>query len=242
MTGIASDAGTAAPLDLELESVRLNVPDGSSGALRPIFSCAGFHLPGGSLLGIRGPSGSGKTTFLKLISGILLPTEGRIRWGTDELSSLPEAARDRWRGERCGFLFQDFRLFDGLTALENVLLPITFRRRITASDRERAEALLAERGIRPGERAENLSRGEMQRTALARVLMGRPSVILADEPTASLDEERGMAAVKDLIDAAHALGAALILVSHSERVLAMLPRTAEIRFGVLSDVSSSCGA
>lgn len=224
------------PFDLSLDAVSLEVPDGASGGMRPIFSSYSFRLPQGAHIGVRGPSGSGKTTFLKLLSGIALPTEGSVRWGATELSRLPEAARDRWRGEHCGFLFQDFRLFDDLTALENVLLPVTFRRRVSNADREAARALLVERGIRPDDRAGSLSRGEMQRTALARVLMGRPAVILADEPTASLDDERGEAAVRDLIRSAEALSATLVLVSHNESVLAMLPRTVSIRGGRLSEL------
>jgi putative ABC transport system ATP-binding protein len=98
-------------------------------------------------------------------------------------------------------------------------------------DRETAREMLAARGIRTNTRAGDLSRGEMQRTALVRVLMGRPAVILADEPTANLDEARGDIVVDDLMSAAQSLSASLILVSHSDRVLKRLPLTAEIRAG-----------
>ena len=206
----SSDTGCCAdpqPFDLSLETVRLDVPDGTG--VRTIFSCFDFKLPQGAMLGIRGPSGAGKTSFLKCLSGIITPTEGVVRWGTFALSQCTESVRDRWRGQHCGFLFQDFRLFEDLTALDNVLLPLTFR----------------------GTRAGDLSRGEMQRTALVRVLMGRPAVILADEPTANLDEARGDIVVDDLMSAAQSLSASLILVSHSDRVLKRLPLTAEIRAG-----------
>ena len=177
----SSDTGCCAdpqPFDLSLETVRLDVPDGTG--VRTIFSCFDFKLPQGAMLGIRGPSGAGKTSFLKCLSGIITPTEGVVRWGTLALSQCTESVRDRWRGQHCGFLFQDFRLFEDLTALDNVLLPLTFRGTIAAHDRETAREMLAARGIRTNTRAGDLSRGEMQRTALVRVLMGRPAVILAD--------------------------------------------------------------
>ena len=228
----SSDADCCAdpqPFDLSLETVRLDVPDGTG--VRTIFSCFDFKLPQGAMLGIRGPSGAGKTSFLKCLSVIITPTEGVVRWGTLALSQCTESVRDRWRGQHCGFLFQDFRLFEDLTALDNVLLPLTFRGTIAAHDRETAREMLAARGIRTNTRAGDLSRGEMQRTALVRVLMGRPAVILADEPTANLDEARGDIVVDDLMSAAQSLSASLILVSHSDRVLKRLPLTAEIRAG-----------
>ncbi len=124
------------PFDLNLDNLRLTVPDGDE--LRTIFASSRFALPEGSLLGVRGESGSGKSTFLKLISGILTPTEGAVNWGETPLSRLPEGERDRWRGENCGFLFQDFRLFEDLSAEENVLLPATFYRRRTTESGPRS--------------------------------------------------------------------------------------------------------
>ncbi len=106
---------------LKLEGVGLDVRDGSS--LRTLLEIDEFCLEPGEMIAVRGASGAGKTTFLKLVSGILLPTRGRVLYGDTEVSALSEPRRDRWRGRHVGFLFQDFRLFDGLTALENVLLP-----------------------------------------------------------------------------------------------------------------------
>ena len=108
----SSDTGCCAdpqPFDLSLETVRLDVPDGTG--VRTIFSCFDFKLPQGAMLGIRGPSGAGKTSFLKCLSGIITPTEGVVRWGTLALSQCTESVRDRWRGQHCGFLFQDFSAF-----------------------------------------------------------------------------------------------------------------------------------
>lgn len=225
-----------ADFDLTLTETELRVPDGEE--TRLIFSTSGFTLPEGSVLGVRGASGSGKSTFLKLLSGILTPTRGAVRWGAVNLSRLTESARDRWRGEHCGFLFQDFRLFEDLTAEENVLLPATFTRALRPGDHARARALLEAQGVRPNARARLLSRGEMQRTALARVLFAEPQVILADEPTASLDRPRAAEAVEALLEAARTLGATLILVSHDERVLMGLPRLVEVADGRLIDLSA----
>lgn len=214
------------PFNLSIDAAELAVADGEE--RRVIFSAENFHLPAGARLGVRGASGAGKSTFLKLLSGILVTTSGCVRWGETNLSQLPEAERDRWRGANCGFLFQDFRLFEDLTAEENVLLPITFTRAIRAEDREEARKLLKQHGVRHSTRAGRLSRGEMQRTALARVLLARPKVILADEPTASLDARRADAVTDALLSAADELGATLILVSHDERVLARFSRTVEL--------------
>ena len=168
---------------LLLENVRVRAADGT--AERTLLSVDRFTLASGERLGLKGASGSGKTTFLKTISGILR-AEGSVLWDDTDLSRLSEAERDAWRGRNVGFLFQDFRLFDGLNALENVLLPVTFTRSITDADRRRGEELLERFGVRPQTEASRLSRGEMQRTALVRVLLQSPAVILADEPTASL--------------------------------------------------------
>ena len=110
---------------LLLENVRVRAADGESE--RTLLAVDRFTLASGERLGLRGASGSGKTTFLKAISGILR-AEGSVLWDDTDLSRLSEAERDAWRGRNVGFLFQDFRLFDGLNALENVLLPVTFTR------------------------------------------------------------------------------------------------------------------
>lgn len=187
---------------LALENVSLRVRDGASE--RTLLLAPALHLPPGSVLGVRGASGAGKSTFLRILSGVVPPTSGSVRWGDVRLETLSEAERDRWRGERCGFLFQDFRLFPDLTAEENVLLPVTFTRAITARDRAKARELLTEHGV-----------------------------ILADEPTASLDGARAESVTRRLLSAAEGLGATLILVSHDPRVLAAMPHVAEIDCGRL---------
>ena len=214
---------------LKLEGVGLDVRDGSS--LRTLLEIDEFCLEPGEMIAVRGASGAGKTTFLKLVSGILLPTRGRVLYGDTEVSALSEPRR----GRPVGFLFQDFRLFDGLTALENVLLPFTFcSRTVSNTQRRDATDLLKLHGVNPDTRSELLSRGEMQRTALVRVLMQSPSIILADEPTASLDANRAGHAVDALISAAGSLGASLVLVSHDERVLGHFERHLTLADGRLT--------
>ena len=224
------------PFDLEIRNVVCSVPDGRS--RRTLLSVPHLDFPGGAFAAVSGVSGAGKTTFLKLISGILPPDSGTVRWGKTELGLLSASERDAWRGTCVGFLFQDFRLFDGLSALENVLLPLTFRGRPDRNDRSRAARLLKCHGVAPDTPAERLSRGEMQRTALVRVLMQSPSVILADEPTASLDAGRGAQAADTLAETAEALGATLIVVSHDERLLSRFNRRLVISDGLLKETAS----
>ena len=202
-----------------LNGVILRVRDGNS--FRDILDIPEFALPAGKLAGISGASGSGKTTLLRLLSGLSLPTQGSVLWGQTSLDSLPEEARDRWRGETVGFVFQDFRLFPTLTVLENVLLPATFRHRIVPQPiATRAHELLRHLGVMQWEqRAQTLSRGEQQRVAVARALLLRPQLLLADEPTASLDEENARMVMDALIAYAEAEKATLCVVSHDLHAL-----------------------
>lgn len=219
---------------LLLENVRVRATDGVSE--RTLLAVDRFSLASGERLGLRGASGSGKTTFLKVVSGILR-SEGSVLWDDTNLSRLSEADRDAWRGANVGFLFQDFRLFDGLNALENVLLPVTFTRAVTDADRRRGVELLERFGVRPQTETSRLSRGEMQRTALVRVLLQSPAVILADEPTASLDKPNARAVMAALTDAAEELKSTLIVVTHDPEMLATLPRIASIEEGRLKEAS-----
>ena len=220
--------------NLEIRNVLYSVPDGS--ARRTLLKIPQLDLSAGCSVAVSGLSGAGKTTFLKLISGIVRPDSGTIRWAGTDLGALSETAREVWRGLHVGFLFQDFRLFEGLTALENVLLPLTFRGSPGKKERDRAVELLQMHGVAPDSAADRLSRGEMQRTALVRVLMQSPSVILADEPTASLDADRSAQAVESLLEAARTLGASFIIVSHDQRVLSHFERKLVIADGSLREV------
>ncbi|CAH2600542.1 Lipoprotein-releasing system ATP-binding protein LolD [Rhodovastum atsumiense] len=179
-----------------------------------------LEIPPGTLCGISGPSGSGKTTLLHAAGGLLHPQAGEINWGEDDLARMGEAARDRWRRRMAGFVFQDFHLVPELTALDNVLLSVWFGSWSARRHTTRAAGLLREVGIPdPARRAGLLSRGEQQRVAIARALLHRPALILADEPTASLDAVTGAAVADLLVASARAVGATLLAVSHDAALL-----------------------
>lgn len=176
----------------------------------------------GALLAITGPSGSGKSTLLYAIAGLLRPARGSILWDGRDILGLAEAARDRWRRHHIGFAFQDFHLLPELSPLANVLLPASFER-FTASPalRARGVALLDRFGV-PETRVSTgtLSRGEQQRVALARALLFDPPVILADEPTASLDAAAAARVAESLVDLSRAEGRTVIAVSHDPSLIA----------------------
>ncbi|WP_273524946.1 ABC transporter ATP-binding protein [Mailhella massiliensis] len=204
---------------LYLKNIRYSVQDGAG--MRRVLDIPELSLPGGTLAGIYGDSGSGKTSLLNILCGLILPDEckGReIRWGKDELCAMPEGARDAWRGRHVGMIFQDFQLFPQLSAMENVLLPATFRR-FSLSDelRGRARDLLRRLGIRNLDaEAGVFSRGEQQRVAMARAVLFRPSVLLADEPTASLDRSNAQLVTDELVDLARSEGCTLLVVTHEQ--------------------------
>jgi putative ABC transport system ATP-binding protein len=193
-----------------------------SGPTRTILDCVDFVVEPGAVVGVTGPSGAGKTTLLHVIAGLLPAQAGSVRWGASDISALPEAARDRWRRDAVGLVFQDFQLLPELGVIDNILLPIRFDHwRTPRPMMERATMLAARVGLAGRTvRAAALSRGEKQRLAIARALIRNPSLILADEPTASLDAENG-ALVRDLlIDCARENDASVVLVSHDAALLA----------------------
>lgn len=191
----------------------------SGGASHTVVDVAGFDLAAGEHRALRGESGSGKTTFLNLIAGILAPDRGSIEVGGRNLATLGEAARDRLRAEMIGYIFQTFNLLQGHTVLENVELGMAFGRGV---DRAHAEELLQRVGL--GERRHHfpgqLSTGQQQRVAVARALANRPKLVLADEPTGNLDARNGREALALIREVCRENGAALLLVSHDEAVLA----------------------
>ena len=170
--------------------------------------------PGEEML-LVGRSGCGKSTLLQLIAGLLDPSAGHIRIGGTDIHALRGAARDRFRGRSIGMVFQTFHLLQGFTARENVLIALLMSHVAKAEWQVRAESLLRSLGIdRLDALAEELSIGQQQRVAIARALACRPTLVLADEPTASLDPENALNAVRVLRDACREQGAALLVVSH----------------------------
>ena len=182
-------------------------------------------------LAIRGPSGCGKSTLLGLMAGLEAPTTGRVFLGGREISRLPEAERARLRRSELGLVFQADNLLPFLTAVENVGIQLALA---GASDGyERCMDALAELGLeREADRLpDHLSGGQRQRIAVARALVHRPSVILADEPTGSLDVDNSAAAMDLLLAAQHGMRATLIVVTHDPAVAQRLDRTLHLRDG-----------
>ncbi len=187
-----------------------------------------FTLPAGADLAVTGSSGLGKTTLLYLLAGLLLPTGGAVRYGEQTISALSEAGRDAFRRQHVGFLFQEFHLMSGLTALENVELGLRVAG-MPGSRQRAAEALQAVGlGDRLGHRPEQLSTGQKQRVAVARATAHRPGLILADEPTAHLDPARSIETMAALRDLAASLGATLITVTHDPKISAQFSQVLDL--------------
>lgn len=211
-----------------------------AGLAQPVLSIDTLTVPAGGRLAVTGASGSGKSTFVNLISGLERPDNGTIRWSGTDITTLSESRRDRWRAMNAGLVMQDFHLFAGLTAIDNVLLPARLARAASAEVKARALALLSRVGLsRPNQSVETMSRGEMQRVAVARALLRRPGVIIADEPTASLDAEAGAEVGRLLLELAEQEGATLIVVSHDERLTERLDRRIRLSSGrIVSDTAT----
>ncbi|MBX7167164.1 MAG: ABC transporter ATP-binding protein [Pirellulales bacterium] len=197
------------------------LPDGS--ALR-ILEVRNFQVAAGEQLALVGRSGSGKTTLLHIIAGISRPDSGAVEINGTDITQLPEAARDRFRALRIGYVFQTFNLLPGFSALENVLLSMAFTGERT--DPERARSLLQRVGLghRLGHRPPMMSVGEQQRVAVARALANKPRLVLADEPTANVDSKHQQQVVDLLRQTCRDEGAALIVVTHSDDVSTQFDR------------------
>lgn len=195
---------------------------------RAVAKLSGLTVERGTATLILGPSGSGKTTLLLAMAGLAQKLSGTVTIEGEDFSKLSSVQRDRRRGERIGLVFQDLHLISGLSALDNVLLA-PFAARVP-QDRKRALQLLASLGLgnKAGRAADRLSRGEAQRTAIARAMLLKPALILADEPTASLDDPT-CATVADLLaGAAQETGAALVIATHDQRLKARFPRVVSV--------------
>lgn len=195
-----------------------------------------FGLAAGEQVAVRGASGSGKTTFLNLIAGILQADEGTIRLDGHAMTAMSESGRDRVRAKTIGYVFQNFNLLQGYTALENVMLGMLFGPGVDAT---RARALLERVGLshRLHYRPAQLSIGQQQRVAVARALANHPKLVLADEPTGNLDLRHAGEALALIREVCSENGAALLLVSHDPGILAAFERSED-----LSDLNRAAAA
>ena len=203
---------------LEISELKktFRAPDDS---IHTVIDIPKFSLEEKTQVALRGESGSGKTTLLNLIAGILKPDSGDISISGRKISSLNESQRDRTRADSIGYIFQTFNLLQGYSALENVLLGMSFG---PGADREFALALLKRVGLagKTKHYPRQLSTGQQQRVAVARALANRPKLVLADEPTGNLDHQNSREVLQLIREACSENGAALLLVSHDREVLA----------------------
>jgi ABC-type lipoprotein export system ATPase subunit len=208
---------------LSVENVvkSFRLPDGSR---LPILNVPSFAAAQAEQLALVGQSGSGKTTLLHVIAGITRPDSGSVTINGTEITSLAEAGRDRFRARHIGYVFQTFNLLPGFTALENVLLGMSFVGE--RADETRARRLLERVGLagRLHHKPAMLSVGEQQRTAVARALANRPKLLLADEPTASIDARHQQQVLELIRQTCREDGVTLILVTHGREVAEQFER------------------
>jgi ABC-type lipoprotein export system ATPase subunit len=197
---------------------------GPDGSVVPVVDVDSFELADGEQVALIGTSGSGKTTLLHLIAGILTPDSGSIRFDAIDVARLSEAERDVFRGRHIGYVFQTHHLLPGFTALENVLLGMSFTGR--RPDKQWAVHLLNEVGLsdRLHYKPSKLSVGQQQRVACARALANRPKLVLADEPTGALDEKNAQQVLDLIRKLCREVNASLLLVSHDLNIARQLPR------------------
>jgi putative ABC transport system ATP-binding protein len=188
-----------------------------------------FSLQSGEQVVLLGPSGGGKTTLLNVIAGITLPDSGSVLIDNIEVTRLHEVRRDRFRAQKIGFVFQTFNLLAAFTALENVLLGMSFSGKKV--ERKRAEELLAKVGLshRLHHRPAKMSVGEQQRVAVARALANRPSLLLADEPTANVDVKNQQTILDLVCDACRENNVSLLMVTHSLEVAGRFARVEKLQ-------------
>jgi lipoprotein-releasing system ATP-binding protein len=202
-----------------------------------ILRRASFELSAGENLAILGPRGSGKSTLLHLIGGMDPPTNGTVKLDGQDPYELGESDLASFRNKNVGFIFQEHHLLPQLSVLENVLVPVMAENDIDASSVQRAKELLDRVGLadRLDHRPAELSGGERQRAAVARSLIRGPQIILADEPTGSLDRANAQSVAKLLIGLQQQEKAMLVVVTHSHEIALLIDRRVEINEGRLRD-------
>jgi putative ABC transport system ATP-binding protein len=214
----------------EVDSTIINAVDNVSMEICP-----------GEFVALVGPSGSGKTTMLAMLAGLLAPSQGSIRIGGQKLGYMSDAQRTQFRREKVGFTFQSNNLVPYLTVQENVELMLKLNSQFNKQSKEHAQELLIRLGL--GDRLKNLpsqlSGGQRQRVAIARALVHSPDIVLADEPTASLDTERAYQVVETFASLIHAQNLAGIMVTHDLRMCQFVDKIIQMQDGKIAHVFDS---
>jgi len=210
-------------------------------AAASVLSDISLTVPTGQAMAIVGPSGSGKSTLLNLIGALDRPTSGTVRLEGQDLTTLKADELAEIRRTRIGFVFQQHHLLPQCTVLENVLLPALASGSVSSDLSARATNLLDQVALadRADDRPTLLSGGERQRVALARALINSPAILLADEPTGSLDRHTSEALIELLADLNTSEGTTLIVVTHSQNLASRMDRIMELRDGTISELEAN---
>jgi putative ABC transport system ATP-binding protein len=229
VTGAPGEPSLAQPA-VEVNGLRFAYDAGAP----PVLDIPSLRIRAGERVFLQGPSGSGKSTLLSLLAGVLVPETGSVCLNGMDLGALSGPARDRYRADHLGFVFQMFNLVPYLSLLDNVTLPCAFSRRRAGRASERAGSVAAEArrlldrlellDLGDGQRVTRLSIGQQQRVALARALIGAPELLIADEPTSALDEGTRERFLSLLFNECDQLGTTVVLVSHDRRLGALFQR------------------
>ncbi|MBC1946095.1 ABC transporter ATP-binding protein [Listeria booriae] len=220
-------------MTLIMQNISKNYQDGEQ--VVEVLKNVSLEVKQGEFVAIVGPSGAGKSTFLSIAGALLTPTSGEITIDGQALSSLSTKALTRVRLEKVGFIFQGANLIPYLNVKDQLLVIAELAGHRNSEAKQRATQLLEELGLshRANQYPEKLSGGEKQRVAIARAMMNNPDVILADEPTASLDAERGYSVVQMIAQEVKRNNKAAIMVTHDERILDLVDRVVRIEDGQL---------
>lgn len=216
-----------------MKNISKNYQDGEQ--VIEVLKNVSLEVAQGEFVAIVGPSGAGKSTFLSIAGALLSPTEGEIAIGGTTLNNMSEKALTKVRLDKVGFIFQGANLIPYLNVRDQLLVIAELSGEKGSAAKEKADKLLQELGLtsRQNNYPESLSGGEKQRVAIARALMNDPDIILADEPTASLDANRGHKVVQMIADEVKRKNKAAIMVTHDERVLDLVDRVIRIEDGYL---------
>lgn len=231
-----------ASTSISIEAVNMVVKSGRTRT--KILQNINLAIPKGTIQFLMGPSGSGKTTLLSIVGGLLTPTTGKVALLEEDITKLSPTQLTKFRLHHIGFIFQEFNLFSALTAAENVEVALNLHGIYGRQARQQSLSLLERVGLRKkaGLKPQQLSGGQQQRVAIARALAGKPQLVMADEPTATLDSHNGRLVMDILCRLSRDQGCTVLMVTHDSRVLNVADRIAYIEDGAIVDANADASA